>query len=517
MSGQLPRGARHGLWFSLTVDATSDLARDTDRVGALVTVEAQQSERGAAAAADAAEIVIMDRSLSMHRQGKLQQAKGAVEAAIDALADGTYFAVIAGNHDTEQVYPGGGELECVSARAKTEAKVRVSNLAAAGGTAMGTWLTLADQIFGQVPDAVRHAVLYTDGINEHETTEQLGTALRACRDHFVCDVRGVGVDWDQRELRQIAGALQGKVEAIIDIADLRRDFTRLIEHAQRLHVPETYLRLTLDHRFRLEAVRQIRPTESDLTSHVMPQDGGVVDIPLLAWGDETRDYLVVLRVHPGSLPYDDEVRAARVDIVSGRLTAEAPVPCAAAVAVTVRRQSHRDSGPANVTVRQAQDLMRLGEATRAGIDAYQRGDTETAVRELTVAVGIARRLGASAHLARLRRLVTIDEHGEVRLRPGISRADLLVTDTGSVDHRGVQQPAAQVPGSRLTERDPAGQEPPAGDGRPPAGHGPLAGQRLVRRVCPRGHVTEARVVKYCEEQGCDHEFTGDPDRGLPPV
>ena len=502
MSGQLLRGARHGLWFSLTVDATSDLARDTDRVGALVTVNAQLSERGAAAAADAAEIVIMDRSLSMNRQGKLQQAKGAVEAAIDALADGTYFTVIAGNHDAGQVYPGGGKLECVSARAKTEAKVRVSNLAAAGGTAMGTWLTLADQLFGQVPDAVRHAVLYTDGSNEHETTEQLGSALRACRDHFVCDVRGVGTDWDQRELRLIAGALQGKVEAIIDIADLRMDFTRLMEHARRLLVPETYLRLTLDPRFRLEAVRQIRPIENDLTGHRMPQDGGVADIPLLAWGEETRDYLVVLRVDPGSLPYDDEVRAARVDVVAARLTGGALVPCAAAAAVTVRRQSHRDSGPANVAVTQAEDLVRLGEATRAGIDAYQRGDTKTTVRELTAAAGIARRLGASAHLARLRRLVTIDEYGEVRLRPGISRADLLVTDTGTVDHRGVRQPAAQLPGAPPTERDTSGQEPPAED-RPPAGQGPLAAEGLVRRVCPRGHVTEAPVVRYCEEQGCD--------------
>jgi hypothetical protein len=289
-----------------------------------------------------------------------------------------------------------------------------------------------------------------------------------------------------------------------------------MEHARRLLVPETYLRLTLDSRFRLEAVRQIRPTENDLTGHRMPQDGGVVDIPLLAWGEETRDYLVVLRVDPGALPYDDEVRAARVDVVAAHPGAGALVPCAAAAAVTVRRQSYRDSGPANVTVTQAEDLIRLGQATREGIDAYQRGDTETALRKLTVAVGIARRLGASAHLARLLRLVIIDEYEQVRLRPGISRADLLITDTGTVDHRGVQQPAAQVPGLPLTGRDLAGRD-LAGEDGPPAGRGPLAAERLVRRVCPRGHVTVAPVVRYCEEQGCDHEFTGDPDRGLPLV
>jgi hypothetical protein len=226
MSGQPPCGARQGLWFSLSVDATSELARDADRVGALVTVAARQGERGAPAAAGAAVVIIMDRSLSMHGSGKLQQAKRAVEAAIDALSEGTCFAVVAGSHAAEQVYPGGGRLQRADARAKAEAKVRVANQVASGGTAMGAWLTLGGELLDQAPDAVRHAVLYTDGINEHETQDQLSLALRACRDRFVCDVRGVGLDWDQRELRRISDALQGKTEAVIDIADLRDDFTR---------------------------------------------------------------------------------------------------------------------------------------------------------------------------------------------------------------------------------------------------------------------------------------------------
>ena len=38
---------RRGLWFKLTVDATHELAREDDRVGALVTVAAQQGEHAA--------------------------------------------------------------------------------------------------------------------------------------------------------------------------------------------------------------------------------------------------------------------------------------------------------------------------------------------------------------------------------------------------------------------------------------------------------------------------------------
>src|SRR5260370_42453149 len=97
MDRQLPDDARRGLWFKLTVDSTHDLARDTDRVGALVTVEAQRSEGGAAAASGLAEIMIMDRSGSMIRNGKRLQTRRAVEAATDTLADGALCAVIAGN------------------------------------------------------------------------------------------------------------------------------------------------------------------------------------------------------------------------------------------------------------------------------------------------------------------------------------------------------------------------------------------------------------------------------------
>jgi Mg-chelatase subunit ChlD len=486
MSGQGPlRDDERGLWFDLTVDATSELARDADQFAALMTVAARRSDHGAVTAAGAAEVIIMDRSGSMHRDWKLERAKQAVAAAIDALSDDTYFAVIAGNDSAKLIYPDGGTLRRATTEAKIDARNRVANLTASGGTAIGTWLALANQVFGSARDSVRHAVLYTDGINQHETPEQLDAALDACRDRFVCDVRGVGVDWDPRELRRIAGALQGEVEAIIDIANLRDDFTRLMAHAQAILVPEVYLRLKLDSRFRLESVKQIKPTENDLTGHRISRDGGEIDVPLLAWGEESRDYLLVLRVNPGA-PADDELRAARVDIIA-RPGGGPPVPCAEPVAVVVRWLSHRAPPPVNQSVTQAMDRVRLGAATRAAIDAYERGDTETAVREFTIAVGIARSLGASGHLARLLRLVAIDDFGAVRLRPGISAADLRIVDTGTVNNRDWQPLSMPL-------HEPAPQDAP---------------ERPVRR-CPHGHVTVAPTARYCEELGCDHEFKDDP-------
>jgi Mg-chelatase subunit ChlD len=515
MSERSPRGTEGGgLWFELTVDATSELARDAEQAAALVTVAARRSDRGAALAARTAEIIIMDRSLSMKRHGKLEEAKHAVMTAIDALSDDTHFAIVAGNEDAKLVFPTDGALRCATAPEKRDARARVMGLDALGGTAMSGWLRLADQLFASVPDAVRHAVLYTDGINEHETSTELDSALRAVRDHFVCDVRGVGIDWEPQELRRIAGALQGEVEAIIDIADLRADLARRMKHAQGLLVSRVYLRLSLDRHFRVESVRQIRPTENDLTGHLLPQDGGKTDIPLSAWGEESRDYLVVLRVEPGT-PTGEEIRAARIDVVAGTPGSGSLVPCAAPAAMVVRWLPHRGLPPGGPPT-DAQDLMRLSAATQAGVAAYKRGDEETAIDEFTLAVRLASSLGMVRHLERLRRLVTIDEFGGVRLRQGIADADLLVVDTASTSHRDPRVASASLSLASLPAGRPPAQ-PPRVSAQPPPVSARSAPEpweaewALVSRTCPRGHVTVGQDVRYCEELGCRHEFSDHDD------
>jgi Mg-chelatase subunit ChlD len=511
MNGESAAGAARGLWFTLTVDGVCELARDASQVEALVKVTAQRSEHGAAPAGAAAEIIIMDSSGSMRRGGMLQEAKRAVAAAIEALAEDTYFAVIAGSHVAEQVYPPRG-LVPATARAKDEAVARLSNRAAVGGTAMGAWLTLADSLFGTVPDAIRHAVLYTDGINEHETPEDLRAALRACRDHFACDVRGVGVDWDGREVQQIADALQGQVAAITEIADLTRDLEDLMEQAQRLVVRQAFLRLTLDRRFRVSSVRQTWPTENDLTDRCVPDDGGIMDIPLLAWAEESREYLIIADTEPGTLPYD-EVRVARVDVLAQRDDASPPASCASPAAVIVRRL--RSDRPPTIpkSVALAADTTRLSAVELAGAEALRRGDQDAGLRDLSAAVGIACRASALDHLDRLREVVTIDEYWNVRLRSPIDPAALQRLVAGARNHRTVRTAAAPPQPSRPAapgQRSEAG--PPPADPATESESGPPApdGTGLVRRRCPAGHETVAAEVRFCGTSGCFHEFRPDP-------
>ena len=68
-----------------------------------------------------------------------------------------------------------------SAATRAAAKRAVDGLRPNGGTAMGTWLAHVREIVGQHPGALTHAILLTDGKDEHETPEELGERDRAQR------------------------------------------------------------------------------------------------------------------------------------------------------------------------------------------------------------------------------------------------------------------------------------------------------------------------------------------------
>src|SRR5204863_8097950 len=100
---------------------------------------------------------------------KMSQAKVATAAAIDVVRDGVGFAVIAGTSTAWPVFPPDGSMAIADPSSRAAAKQAVSALRANGGTAIGQWLALARQIFAGHPAQLRHAILLTDGKNQHET------------------------------------------------------------------------------------------------------------------------------------------------------------------------------------------------------------------------------------------------------------------------------------------------------------------------------------------------------------
>src|SRR3981081_2146041 len=183
--------------FTAEVYQNEFLPLDGAEVNAIVTVSSSGSAGAAGAAGaggagrgggwvrgaggpqpDAAEIVIIDTSGSMDvPRSKIMAARDATSVAIDCIRDGVAFGVIAGTAGAHQVYPRGGQLVPAAEATRYEAKQAASRLRASGGTAIGSWLSLARELFAVVPDRVCHAILLTDGENRNETPEELDAVL----------------------------------------------------------------------------------------------------------------------------------------------------------------------------------------------------------------------------------------------------------------------------------------------------------------------------------------------------
>jgi hypothetical protein len=437
-------GTASGLSFSIEVDATSVVAFDADRVEALITVAAH-STGIAARAARTAEVLIMDRSRSMMDQSKIDEARRAACAAIDTLPDGALLGIIGGSGHAEQVFPSAGGLVRVDAMTRMAAKRQVMSLWPEGGTRIGRWLAAAGELFATGPSAgvIRHAVLYSDGKNEHESREELDVALRGCADQFVCDVRGLGSDWDFRELLHIAETLGGDAGAVIDVADLTQDFTRLMRRAGRLVVPRAYLRLRPDPRFRLESISQAHPVQAELTPSPRPPDETAIDVPLGPWEQETRSYELTLRFRPDSLPLADDVRVTPVELLAE--TAGGRLERRADAAVVVRRHEMGGGRTArDPRLTRAAKVRELTYAIRGCADAWFDKRKDDANDELDQAITLATELG-DVRLPLLDRVAIRGPDGRARLRDDVADGDMLQlgmdsTKTGRPPARGPSPP-----------------------------------------------------------------------------
>jgi hypothetical protein len=217
--------------FDIEVFQNEYLPSGGTEVNAIVTV-GSTGLAGTGEAPDAAVIVIVDTSGSMAvPRAKIKAACNATAVAIDCIRDGVLFGVIAGNDKAMHMYPPHGGLEQASEDSRTAAKQVVGRLRARGGTAIGQWLRAANEAFEAAPGRVCHAILLTDGANQHETAEELEQALSSCEGRFQCDCRGVGTDWEVEELRRIASVLLGSVDIIADPADMATDFRSMTEAA----------------------------------------------------------------------------------------------------------------------------------------------------------------------------------------------------------------------------------------------------------------------------------------------
>ncbi|MGI8717634.1 MAG: VWA domain-containing protein [Lapillicoccus sp.] len=397
-------------------------------VHAIVRVTCRDAgQAGQGAGTDAAEILIVDTSGSMGANG-IAQGRLAATAALGEITDGTWFAVIAGNHVGTRVFPDMGYTQMVrmDGASRQAAVGAVQRFRADGGTAMGTWLTKAREIYESVPQASqRHAILLTDGANEHESPQQLTAAIEGATGVFQCDCRGLGDRWQVEEVRRIASALLGTVDLIPAPEHMAGEFQRLIRQAMARGVAAVDLRVWTPQGAQTLFVKQVAPTLEDLTSRRSQVNPLTAAYPTGAWADESRDYHVAVRLPAKTV--GQEQLAARVQVALGAdLQTQALVKATwssdDALTTRINDQVARYTGQAE-----------LAQAIQDGLAAKAAGDDNDATAKLGRAVQLASRAGDEEMTSRLKKVVDIDNaaEGTVRLKKSVQKLDEMALDTAS--------------------------------------------------------------------------------------
>jgi von Willebrand factor type A C-terminal domain/von Willebrand factor type A domain len=420
--------------FTVDVDQNQYLPQGGRDVSAIVTVTSVADAAGLSASSGSpasAEIIIIDCSGSMdYPQTKIAEARAATLAAVDVVRDGVWFAVIAGTHTAWRVFPLDGSMAIADQASRAAARQAVDRLHANGGTAIGKWLELARQTFESHPAQLRHAILLTDGHNQHETSDQLAEAIRMCEGVFGCDCRGVGTDWEVSELRTISTALLGTVDIVPDPSGLAADFAAMMESAMGKQVADVALRVWTPQTATVKFVKQVAPTVDDLTGRRMPSSPQSGDYPTGAWGpSESRDYHVGVEVTPAGV--GREMLAARVSLVADSPSGGEVLGQGLVRAIWTDDEAL--STRINPRVAHYTGQAELAVAIQEGLEARKQGDKETATAKLGRAVALAHQSGNEDTAKLLAKVVDVVdvETGTVRLKKQVEDADEMALDTRS--------------------------------------------------------------------------------------
>ncbi|MGW1886419.1 vWA domain-containing protein [Streptomyces sp. NPDC001970] len=380
----------------------------------------------------AAVVLMVDCSGSMdYPPTKMRNARDATAAAIDTLRDGTAFAVVAGTHVANEVYPGGGGLAVASATTRAQAKEALRRLSAGGGTAIGTWLRLADRLLQSEDVTIRHGILLTDGRNEHESPQDLRAALDACVGRFTCDARGVGTDWEVKEVTGIASALLGSADIVADPSGLSADFTQMMENAMGKEVADVSLRLWTPVGVEIKFVKQVAPRVEELTGRRTEAGPRAGDYPTGSWGDESRDYHVCVQVPQASI--GQEMLAARVSLILPDPAGGTPQTLSQGLVRAVWTDDMAASTSINPQVAHYTGQAELAQVIQQGLDARKSGDMDGATAKLGRAVQLAAASGNEDTAKLLAKVVDVVDvaTGTVRLKAKVAEADEMTLETRS--------------------------------------------------------------------------------------
>jgi Ca-activated chloride channel family protein len=199
--------------------------------------------------------LVIDRSTSM--QGtRLDQVKTAVLHIIDSLRESDTFSVVAFSDKAEVVVPAQRGLA-----ERTLAKAKVSTINAQGGTEIlqGVLCGLMELHRHISPAAVNHLLLLTDGRTYGDESDCLMLASLAASDGIAISGLGIGDEWNDKFVDDLAGRTGGSSTYISGSADVASFMQQAVRGLSSAYAERIHAQVTLDPNVQLEAAFRVSP------------------------------------------------------------------------------------------------------------------------------------------------------------------------------------------------------------------------------------------------------------------
>ncbi|CAA9294427.1 MAG: FIG00502351: hypothetical protein [uncultured Chloroflexia bacterium] len=241
-----------------TTWARTPLPAGTSQVGYLL-LEAKPRARSAASPATVNFAMVLDRSGSMDGP-KIESLKRAVMEVIDTLRPEDTVSVVVFDETASVIVPS------TSAADKTALKNRVESIRVQGGTAMSTGLEAgaAEARKGIAPDRVSHMLVLTDGQTWGDEDQCRAIAQQLGPEGVRITALGLGDEWNEQLLDDLAAATQGVSDYVADPKDTEKYFQAATAAAQSTAVRRARLLLRLAQGVTPRAVFRVTPMIANL-------------------------------------------------------------------------------------------------------------------------------------------------------------------------------------------------------------------------------------------------------------
>lgn len=234
---------------------------------------------------------VLDRSGSM-RGGKIKALKQAVQLALDRLNDQDRVSITIFNHNAQVLVP-----TSPASDRRSIARL-VDGIKDDGGTRIGRAMRAGlDELGGAPGGRLSRMVLLTDGETDRDETECLDMANRAAMDDIPIMTFGVGNEWNDKLLTEIAQRSNGEVEHLRQPNEIVQMFDQTVQQAQNAVFQNAQAVVRLVDGIQPRAAWQVTPIIKNLGFR--PLSERVVNMPIEQLSsNERRVLLLELMIGP---------------------------------------------------------------------------------------------------------------------------------------------------------------------------------------------------------------------------